>query len=669
MVLIGGKVFILAAILLQTPQQTAPGSDLTPVVRRLAAMAQLAAQEYRVGILNGRVVSQAEVDEARLFLEESRRAAARLPKTLRANLLRDLDSLIVLVERTAPPDTVDAVVLRLTTAASSRLGITLDEIPSRAPVLARGAEVYQRMCASCHGIVGRGDGPAGLGLDPRPADLTDAAALADQSPLDYYRRITIGVVGTAMPGFELRLPPQDRWAVALYASLLRLPPPSGDIPSDLRAFTTTGRMSDAELLKALRAADSSGATLARVAAVRSFQPDASASATGHVFAEIRAQLESTYVLARAGDSSAGTKALDAYMTFEQVERGVRAKNPGLAAELEASFAALRGSATGGSSGANIESVRKQLALGLERAERTLGNDQSPANLFFQSLVILVREGLEAILIVGALMTFLVKMGAAQRKRDINIGVVAAVGASLITAFALETIFHLTPAKQEALEGVTMMLATAMLFYVSYWLLSKMEVIKWNHFVKSKVHNALTSGSSLALASAAFLAVYREGFETVLFYKALFLSGGGSTGMPIIAGMLAGSLVLVVVYIAISRFGVRLPLKPFFGVTSAFLYYMAFVFAGKGVAELQGSGLIPTTMVPWAPRVPVLGIYPTVESLLVQGLLLVLLLAALVWTFGMEPRRQQVAPAAGRVPILRPKGRLVGALEREEDTTE
>ncbi|HEU4682318.1 MAG TPA: FTR1 family protein [Gemmatimonadales bacterium] len=667
MVFIGEKVLLLAATLLQTPQQAVPTSDLIPVVRRLAAMAQLAAQEYRVGILDGRIVSEAEVEEARLFLQESRRAAALLPEDIGPELVLGLDSLILLVERTAAPDTVDAGVLRLTTAASSRLGITLDEIPSRPPSLARGAEVYQTNCASCHGTLGGGDGPAGLGLDPRPADLTNATALADQSPLDYYRRITMGVIGTAMPAFELRLPPHDRWAVALYASLLRLPPPSGDIPTDLHAFATTGRMSDAELLKAFRARDTSGATLARVAAVRSFQADMSASATSHVFSEVRAQLESTYVLARMSDSSAGTKAFDAYMTFEQVERGLRAKNPGLAAKLESSFAALRGLIAEGSSDANIEEVRKRLTLDLERAERTLGDDLSPASLFLQSLVILVREGLEAILIVGALMTFLVKLGASERKRDINIGVAAAVGASLLTALALETVFHLTPAKQEALEGATMMLAMAMLFYVSYWLFSKMEVVKWNHFVKSKVHNALTSGSSLALASAAFLAVYREGFETVLFYKALYLSGGGGTGMPILGGMVAGTLVLVGVYIAISRFGVRLPLKPFFGVTSALLYYMAFVFAGKGVVELQESGLLPTTMISWAPRVPVLGIYPTIESLLVQGVLLVLLLGALVWTFGIQPRRQQYAVEPA--PMPRPERGVVGALERKGDATE
>jgi high-affinity iron transporter len=398
-------------------------------------------------------------------------------------------------------------------------------------------------------------------------------------------------------------------------------------------------MSDDEVLAALGTHDGS-AGLSRVAAVRSFQHDATAVANAQVFSRVRAQIDSTYALARKGDTAASTRAFDAYMTFEQVERSVRAKNPALAAELEAAFATFRTRAAGGATATELDRIRRQLDADLENAERTLGDKLSPANLFLQSFIILLREGLEAILLVGALMTFLVKMGAAHRKRDINIGVGAAVVASLLTAFALETIFHLSPANREALEGATMMVATIVLFYVSYWLLSKMEVVKWNHFVKSKVQDALTSGSGLALASAAFLAVYREGFETVLFYKALFLTGGsGGATMPIIAGILLGSLVMVGVYVAINRFGMRLPLKPFFGVTSAFLYYMAFVFAGKGVAELQEGGYLPTTIVPGAPRVPALGVYPTVESLVVQGLLLALLLVALVWTFVLEPRRR------------------------------
>jgi len=179
-----------------------------------------------------------------------------------------------------------------------------------------------------------------------------------------------------------------------------------------------------------------------------------------------------------------------------------------------------------------------------------------------------------------------------------------------------------------------LLATAVLFYVSYWLLSKIEVAKWNAFVKGRMEDALSSGSGYALASVAFLAVYREGFETILFYKALLTSAGpasGGTAVPAVAaGILAGAVGLLIVYVAIDRFGMRVPLKPFFAVTSGMLYYMAFVFAGKGIADLQESGLLRTTVAEWGPRVPVLGIYPTLQSLSVQLLLVVLLLIAVVW---------------------------------------
>ena len=637
MVLIGGALLV-GATLLAVPQQTAAPTDPAPLVRRVAATAQLAAQEYRLGVVGGRVVLQPEVDEAALFLQESRRSAAALPDRVATDAVAKLDSIIALVKRTGSPDSVDVHVSQLTTALAARLGVALDDLPADTPSLERGAEVYAANCSSCHGAQGKGDGPAAIGLDPTPTNLSETAALEDQSPLDYYRRITIGVVGTAMPSFENRLPAQDRWAAALYASLLRLPPPSGEVPQTLASFAVTGRMSDADLLQAVRAIDKSPANLSRIAAIRSAQPDASAVVTAQIFDRVRSQLDSAYMLARRGDPSASTAAFDAYMTFEQIERGVRAKDPTLAAELERDFASLRAAVGNTMDAKRLEEIRQQLDIGLERAEVTARDSLSPENLALQSFIIILREGLEAILIVGALTTFLVKMGASHRRRDIHLGVGAALGASVATAVAIETVFHLSPARQEMLEGVTMVVAAIVLFYVSYWLLSKMEVVKWNHFVKSKVNDALTSGSSLALASAAFLAVYREGFETVLFYKALFLTGGDHSGMPITAGILAGAAVLVAVYVAISRFGVRLPLKPFFAVTSAFLYYMAFVFAGKGVAELQAGGLLPTTVVSWVPRLPALGIYPTLESSLAQAVLLALLLLALIWTFLIAPQR-------------------------------
>ena len=643
MILISASLRTLWAFALLGPQQQEPAAnEQAPAVRRLAATAQLGAQEYRAGVQNGRVVAKAEIEEARLFLAEARRSAALLPPDVGRSTARALDDIVGLVAATADPDTVQARVIALTTSLSQRLGISLEDIPAETPSLARGAQVFRESCASCHGDLGRGDGPMAAGLDPKPANLTDGAALADASPLDFYRRVTIGVVGTAMPAFEGRLSTDDRWAAAAYATLLRLPAPKGEVPPALRRFDATASLTDAQVQGQL-AASGPDTSRPRVAAVRSVQLQADAAATARIFAGVRSQLDSADKLVRAGrGAEASSAAFDAYMTFEQVERSVRAKNPDLAASLENRFAALRTRAAGGATPAELDRIRSGLAADLENAERVLGETLSPFNLFLQSFVILVREGLEAILVLGALMAFLVKTGAAHRKRDLHVGVGAAIGASLLTAFALETVFRLSPARREALEGLTMVIATAVLFYVSYWLLSKMEVAKWNRFVRGKVQDAVSSGSALALASAAFLAVYREGFETVLFYKALFVAGGsGSSTVAVIAGIALGAVVMVIVYLAINRFGVRLPLKPFFGVTSAFLYYMAFVFAGKGVAELQEGNILPTTIVPWAPRIPALGIYPTSESLAAQGVLLVLLIVAVLWTFVIEPRRLRI----------------------------
>ena len=636
---------LTSALLLAAPQQgvqsSAGGEDLSPVVQRIATTVQLAAQEYRIGVSGGRVVSPAEVEEAHLFLAEARRTAERLPPESSASTIGAIDQLIAAVGRTADPDTVAVAARALTGGLAERYRVDVDQVPGTAPPLARGAQVYQEHCASCHGLTGSGDGSAGLGLTPPPSALRDGARLAGVSPLDFYRRITIGVSGTAMPAFETRLSTADRWAAAAYATLLRYPAPSGEVPAGLRTFSTTARLSDVQIAEVLGAPV--GMVGPAIAAVRSFQVQETGVHAEAVLADVNHRLDSVLTLAAAGQSEAASaEAFEAYLTFEQVESGLRAIDPSLAGQLEAGFATLRGRAGGGATSAELDALHAELVSGLARAERILGTPMTPTDLFVQSFVILLREGLEAILLIGALIAFLMKTGNTRRRRDIHIGVGAAVVVSLLTAVAFETIFRFSPASQEVLEGATMLVATVALFYVSYWLLSKMEVAKWNRFVKGKVQDALVSGSMFALPSVAFLAVYREGVETVLFYKALLVAGPASGAVwPVLLGILAASVVLAVVYVMINRFGVKLPLKPFFGVTSAFLYYMAFVFLGKGIAELQGGGVVPITVVPWAPQIERLGIYRTVESLTAQGILVLLFVGALVWTFYLEPRRLRV----------------------------
>ena len=636
---------LIFAVLVSLGLPHPPAADSVAVARRIAAGVQLASEEYRNGFTAGKLTSPAEVDEARLFLTQARRDASILAPAVAAATIADIDRVLALVAAGAPADSVSAGVRRTTEDLAAALGVVLDEIPERAPLLARGADLFHRECSSCHGEQGRGDGAAGKVLTPPPANLTDARALADATPLSFYRRITIGVAGTAMPAFETRLSAVDRWAVALHASMLRQQRPVGEVPAALRNFATTARLTDSAVLTALGPDASPGL----LAAVRAFQPlreDLAVNAA--VFVEVNARIRRAIDLANAArHEEAVSTAFDAYLEFEKVETIVRAKNPDLAATLESAFATLRARVAGGAAPAELLNVQRDLGAALEKAERVVSDRISPFNLFLQSLVIMLREGLEAILIIGALIAFLVKAGAGHRKRDIHIGVGAAIVMSLVTAVLLETVFALTKAHQEALEGATMILAVGVLFYVSYWLLSKMEVTKWTSYVKQRMQVAVTGGSAFALASAAFLAVYREGFETVLFYKALFVEGGslGETFLPVTAGIVLGGALLALVYIAINRWGVKLPLKPFFGFTSAFLYYMAFVFAGKGVAELQEGKLLPTTYLLGWPRLDGLGIYPTVETMAAQGVLVFFALVALVFVFGIS-RRAPVGPSAG-----------------------
>ena len=427
----------------------------------MASTAQLAAQEYRLGVSNGRVVAPQEVAEAALFLKEARRAAAGLGSKTAPLAGARIDSLISLVADTASPDTVDSRVRIFTSELSSSMGVTLDEPPVVTPSLARGADIFRAKCAGCHGGAGQGDGSLAANLDPPPANLADWEALKDQTPLDYFRRIGIGTVGTAMPAFEEQLPLADRWAVALYASTLRLPRPAGDVPASLRAFPTTGKLSDDSILAALGVAGKLRARLSGEgrggACVRQRQREAgdrqsvrSDSCPGGVGLRHGADGRS-----RGGDARPrrlhDLRAGRVHCPSKESRRRGRGGGGFRRASDE------RGLGNRDAGGAQTD--REPAGVSLEKAERVLGDDLSPVNLFVQSFVILLREGLEAILIVGALMTFLSKMGASHRKREIHLGVGAAVVASVLTAFALETIFVLSPARREGLEGATMLVAT------------------------------------------------------------------------------------------------------------------------------------------------------------------------------------------------------------------
>jgi high-affinity iron transporter len=301
-------------------------------------------------------------------------------------------------------------------------------------------------------------------------------------------------------------------------------------------------------------------------------------------------------------------------------------------------------------GAPVERVDLAFAslyADLERADRRLA---SGASFWFgavNAFAIIFREGLEAVLLVGAMLAYLGRMGGGRRhQRQVWVGVLGGIVASLATWVVASTLIPVSGASRELVEGVTALLAVAVLLYVSHWLFQKTYIHDWKAYLEEHLGRAVTRGSALAMAGLAFAAVYREGFETVLFYQALMFDAGPAA---VLAGFFPGIVVIAAIGYGIVRMGLRLPLKRVFGITGAVLLYLAFVFLGKGLYNLQEAGLFAPTPLPGVPDHEalrqLLGLYPLAETLLAQATLLLLLSAGAVWLRTAASRR----PTTTRTP--------------------
>ncbi len=557
--------------------------------KRLASIVSVAVEEYKKAVdASGKMISDDEYTETTGFLTDARDIAQRLRGYNAPVTQAVLDTLIGAVRTKKPPSDVALIEARFKGA----LGVSgAMDLPSQPLDTARGHALFTTNCSSCHGERGLGDGVAAKGLAVTVPAIGSRTKTPDMSPSLAYNVVSVGVRNTPMPSFS-PLSPQDRWDIVNYVYALRgqkMPIPVAD------------------------ATAAPGSAAAR---------------------EVMALLDSAMEFARTGrKSEAGDRAFDAYIAFEPLETPARAKQPGLVSAMERHFAEFKGAVRKNDMTAAI-GARDAIALDLPQIVELTRPTAGGWGAFLQSLLIIVREGFEAILVIGAVVAFLIKMGHRERLRSIWIGVAYGILASLATAIVLATLFAHLPASREIVEGVTMLIAVIVLFSVSYWLISRVEAAKWQKFIREKVGVALEHGGGKALVLVAFLAVYREGAETALFYQALFNEGSG-LAVPLTLGIIAGALVLVLIFTLFYRYGVKIPMRPFFTITSVLLYYMAFVFMGKGMRELQEGNVIPITMMRGLPNIPAMGIFPSVETLAAQALLVALLAFAVIKTFVLK----------------------------------
>ena len=265
--------------------------------------------------------------------------------------------------------------------------------------------------------------------------------------------------------------------------------------------------------------------------------------------------------------------------------------------------------------------------------------------FLYSLGILVREGSEAMLVVVALLAAVREAGQERRARDIYAGALLAIGLSLVLAWAVNHL--IADDTSDTLEGVFQLLAAATLFYVSSWLTARSQSDRWRTFLHDKVEASRDiAGPSIALGLTAFLAVMREGAETIVFFQALL---GGATETAerhaVMAGLLAGALALGVIFLVLRKAAFRIPLGSFFTATSVLLYGLAVIFVGQGISSFQESGVMRATFVDHVPTIQALGLFPTVQTLAAQAAMLGLAALALFAPAGPRKRKHDDTPAA------------------------
>jgi len=265
--------------------------------------------------------------------------------------------------------------------------------------------------------------------------------------------------------------------------------------------------------------------------------------------------------------------------------------------------------------------------------------------FVYSFGILVREGSEALLVIIALLAAVREAGQERCARDIYTGALIAIGLSLVLAWAVNHL--IADNTSDTLEGIFQLLAAATLFYVSSWLTARSQSDRWRAFLHNKVEASRDiAGPSIALGLTAFLAVMREGAETIVFFQALL---GGATETverhAVLVGLVAGAVALAIIFMVLRKAAFRIPLGSFFTATSVLLYAMAVVFVGQGIASFQESGVLRATFVDYVPTIQVLGLFPTVQTLAAQAGMLALAVLAVLVPVRAARRKVSAAPAA------------------------
>lgn len=503
--------------------------------------------------------------------------------------------------------------------------------PLQWPDLSHGKRLYMQYCMSCHGVKGNGKGQLAQGLSPTPTNFLDDTLMKQVSPFQSFNTIRLGIEGTAMRGFE-ELKDAEVWDLAFYIKSLRFKGNEGKITKTERitdqaleevGMTEVATLSDQELLNRLEG--NKNVAKIKLASLRLHIPDKDSPNSLHLAMQY---LRESLMAYRDGSNSLSRqKALAAYLEgIEPVEAQLQANYPAFVAELEEQMFRLRATIENNEP-ANV--VEEEVNASLAMVSRAI-NMMNESNLtfwlsFLLSASILLREGLEAFLIIAVMLTIIRSAGIKKALPWLHGGWIAAVLLGFAGWYMSDLLLELSGQDREIIEGVVALVAVGVLTYVGFWLHSNSHAKRWKGFIENKVKKLLKTENMMGLALFSFMVVFREAFESVLFLQAIKLETSPENQSSIGLGVLVAFLIIGILVALFLKYSQKIPVRQLFRYSSWMITLLAIILIGKGIHSIQESGLLSATMIPYQMRIEWLGIYPTVESILGQSILLILIL--------------------------------------------
>ncbi len=599
------------------------------------------AVDYGGAVANGAVTSASEYAEMNEFAAGVSTRLRALPATPeRQSLIQQASQLQSVIARKGSPKEVAALAHGL--AADLLRTYPVPLALGKAPDLATGSRLFAQSCASCHGITGDGHGPDAAKLATPPIAFTDAERARQRSVFALYQVISQGIDGTAMQSFA-DLPNDQRWALAFRAGSFastdaqavegeRLWKSDASLRAQIPDLKTLVALTPAALAGSIGQAEADA-----VLAYLRRHPDQVMQQAPSPLAVARAKLAQSLAAFQRGDRRGAKElALSAYLDgFEPIEPTLSARDPAIMSRIEGAMGEYRAAVESSTSADDVAERVAVLGGLFDDAEAALAPDAATqASTFLGAFTILLREGLEALLIVVAMIAFLRKAERPEALRYVHSGWIGALVAGGITWAVATYAIGISGASRELTEGFGSLFAAVVLLSVGIWMHGKAQADQWQRYIREKMSRALSGGSGWFLFGLAFLVVYREVFETILFYAAL--STQGNTAM-LLAGAGAAISLLAVIAWAMLRYSRTLPITQFFRYSSWLMAALTVVLAGKGVAALQEAGIIDIMPLASVPRISMLGLFPTFQSVLAQLLMLAAIVIGFAWNRRAKPR--------------------------------